>query len=103
MCVDFSNLNKVSLKYNYPSPKMDQILQRVVGSERISMKDVFFEYNQVKVLPEDQEKNHFHHIMGYFHVCEDAIWVYECWSYFPTCHGYRFCRRKGKNYGDIHG
>jgi len=32
LCVDFRNLNKVSLKDNYPLPKMDHILQRVVGS-----------------------------------------------------------------------
>ena len=34
LCVDFRNLNKVSLKDNYPLPKMDHILQRVVGSSR---------------------------------------------------------------------
>ena len=32
--VDFRNLNKVSLKDNYPLPKMDHILQRVVGTSR---------------------------------------------------------------------
>ena len=32
LCVDFQNLNKVSIKDNYPLPKMDHILQRVVGS-----------------------------------------------------------------------
>ena len=51
LCVDFRNLNKVSLKDNYPLPKMDQILQKVVGSERISTMDGFSSYNQVKVLP----------------------------------------------------
>ena len=53
LCVDFRNLNKVSLKDNYPLSKMDQILQRVVGSERISTMDSFSGYNQVKVLPDD--------------------------------------------------
>ena len=56
LCMDFRNLNKVSLKDNYPFPKMDQILQRVVGSERISTMDGVFGYNQVKVFLEDQEK-----------------------------------------------
>ena len=59
LCVDFRNLNKVSLKDNYLLPKMDQILQRVVGSERISTMDGFSGYNQVKVFPEDQEKTNF--------------------------------------------
>ena len=39
LCVDLRNLNKVSLKDNYPLPKMDHILQRVVGSSRISLLD----------------------------------------------------------------
>ena len=56
LCVDFRNLNKVSLKDNYPLPKMNHILQRVVGSSRISLLDGFFGYNQILVQPKDQEK-----------------------------------------------
>jgi len=41
LCVDLRNLNKVSLKDNYPLPKMDHILQRVVGASRISLLDGF--------------------------------------------------------------
>ena len=32
LCIVFRNLNKASLKHNYHLPKMDHILQRVVGS-----------------------------------------------------------------------
>jgi hypothetical protein len=45
LCIDFQNLNKVSLKDNYPLPKMDHILQKVVGSSRISLLDGFSGYN----------------------------------------------------------
>ena len=31
ICIDFRNLDRVSLKDHYPLPKMDHILQRVVG------------------------------------------------------------------------
>jgi hypothetical protein len=31
LCVDFRNLNKSSLKDNYPLPKMDHVLEKVVG------------------------------------------------------------------------
>jgi hypothetical protein len=55
LCVDFKNLNQLSLKDNYPLQKMDHILQRVVGSKRMSMLDGFSGYNQVAVHPEDQE------------------------------------------------
>ena len=47
------------MKDNYPLPKMDHILQKVVGAERISMMDGFSGYNQIKVLPQDQEKTAF--------------------------------------------
>ena len=59
LCVDFRNLNKVSLKENYPLPKMDHILQKVVGSARISTMDGFSSYNQIKVLLEYQDKTTF--------------------------------------------
>ena len=32
ICINFRNLNRLSLKDHYPLPKMDHILQRVVGS-----------------------------------------------------------------------
>ena len=38
---------------------MDHVLQKVVGAERISTMDGFSGYNQVKVLPEDQQKTTF--------------------------------------------
>ena len=53
LCVDFRNLNKCYLKYNYPLPKMDHILQKVVGASRISMMDDFLGYNQVAMHLDD--------------------------------------------------
>jgi hypothetical protein len=45
---------------------MDHILQRVVGSSRISLLDGFSGYNQVLVHPEDQEKTSFTTPQGTF-------------------------------------
>ena len=53
LCIDFRNLNKASLQDNYPLPKMDHTLQRVVGYKIISLIDGFSGYNQVLVLPSD--------------------------------------------------
>jgi len=39
LCVDFNHWNRVSLKEIYPLQKMDYILQKVVGSQKISMLD----------------------------------------------------------------
>eukprot|EP00253_Pinus_taeda_P002880 PITA_02880 len=59
LCVDLRNLNKVSLKDHYPLPKMDHILQRVVGASRISLLDGFSRFNQILVHPDDQDKTAF--------------------------------------------
>ena len=45
LCIYFRDLNKASLKDKYPLPKMDHILQRVVGSKRISLLDGYSRYN----------------------------------------------------------
>ena len=59
ICVDFRNLNRCLLKDNYPLPKMDYILQKVVGSKRLSMIDGYSGYNQIFVHQEDREKTTF--------------------------------------------
>lgn len=53
------NLNKVSLKDHYPLPKIDHILQRVVGASIISLLDGFSGFNQILVHPDDQDKTAF--------------------------------------------
>jgi hypothetical protein len=59
LCVDFRNLNRCSWKDNYPLPKMEHILQRMVGSSRLSMSDGYFGYNQIFFHPYDMEKTSF--------------------------------------------
>jgi hypothetical protein len=59
LCVDFKNLNRCSLKDNYPLPKMDYILQRGVGTKRISMLDGYSRYNQISIMEEDKKKTTF--------------------------------------------
>jgi hypothetical protein len=59
LCMDFRNLNKFSLKDKYPLPKMDHILQKLVGENRISMMDGFSGYNQVAMHSDDREKKTF--------------------------------------------
>jgi hypothetical protein len=58
-CVDFRNLNRSSLKDNYPLPKMDHVLEKVVRANIMSMIDGFSGYNQIIVHQDDKEKNTF--------------------------------------------
>jgi hypothetical protein len=59
LCVDFKNLNRSSLKDNYPLHKMDHILHKVVRANIISMIDGFSSYNQIAVHEDDKEKTTF--------------------------------------------
>ena len=59
LCVNFRNLNQASEKDNYPIPPMEQILQKVAGSEMFSLLDSFSVYKQILVAPIDQMKTAF--------------------------------------------
>jgi ribonuclease HI len=59
LCVDLRNLNRSSLKDNYPLPKMDHVLERVFGANRMSMIDGFSGYNQIAMNEKDREKTAF--------------------------------------------
>lgn len=59
LCIDFRNLNKVSLKDNYPLPKMDHILQRLVGASLMSLLNGYLGYNQILVHEKTKDKTVF--------------------------------------------
>lgn len=59
LCVDFRNLNKFYKKDNYPLPKMEHLLQKVLGAKVMSFLDGISGYNQVAVHPGDQENTAF--------------------------------------------
>jgi hypothetical protein len=49
LCIDFHALNRASIKYHFPLPNMEMILQQVAGSQMMSLLDGFSSYNQIKV------------------------------------------------------
>jgi hypothetical protein len=59
LCVDVRNLNQASEKDNYPFPPMEQILQQVSSSERLSLLDGLSRYNQVLMSSPEQLKTTF--------------------------------------------
>ena len=59
ICIYFRNMNRASLKDNYPVIATKQILQSVSGSAMLSLLDRFSGYNQVLVEKEDRLKTTF--------------------------------------------
>ena len=59
VCVDYQDLNKACPKDNYPTPFIDQIIDKCAGSVIFSFMDGFSGYNQIEILPVDQHKTTF--------------------------------------------
>ena len=47
MCVDFADLNKACPKDPFPIPRIDKLVDAMVGHPRMSFLDAFQEYHQI--------------------------------------------------------
>ena len=59
ICVDFREMNKFTLTDPFPTPFVDEILNKVIGHECYSFTDGFSRYNQVSIGKEDKKKTTF--------------------------------------------
>ena len=59
VCVDFIDLNKACLKDPFPIPRIDQLMDAIVGHSRMSFLDAFQGYHQILLALDDQEKTVF--------------------------------------------
>ena len=67
MCIDFTDLNKACLKDLFPIPKIDQLVDAIVGHPRMSFLDTFQSYHQIPLALDDQEKMAFIIPIGNYH------------------------------------
>eukprot|EP00253_Pinus_taeda_P020176 PITA_20176 len=94
LCIDFKNLNKVSLKDNYPLPKMDHILQRVVGASRMSLLDGYSGYNQILVHEDEHDKTTFITPWGTFHYAKTPFGLKNAGATFQRAMDVAFTNEK---------
>ena len=59
MCIDFKKLKKACPKDSYPLPRIDQLVDATLGHELLTFMDAFSGYNQIRMVPEDEEKTAF--------------------------------------------
>jgi len=66
LCVDYRELNKVTIKNRYPLPRIDDLFDQLLGSCVFSKIDLRWGYHQLKVKPEDVSKSAFRTRYGHF-------------------------------------
>jgi hypothetical protein len=59
LCVDYRPLNAVTIKNEYPLPRIDILFYQLVGAKVFSKVDLHLGYHQIKIHPEDIPKTAF--------------------------------------------
>jgi len=66
LCVDYRQLNKRTIKNNYPLPRIDDLLDRLRGATVFSKIDLRSGYHQILVKPVDVQKTALRSRYGHF-------------------------------------
>ncbi|GKD27139.1 putative reverse transcriptase domain-containing protein, partial [Tanacetum coccineum] len=66
MCIDYQELNKLTVKNRYPLPRIDDLFDQLQGSSVCSKIDLRSGYHQLRVREEDISKNALRTRYGYY-------------------------------------
>ncbi|GLU19566.1 hypothetical protein SLE2022_358110 [Rubroshorea leprosula] len=66
LCIDYRELNKVTVKNRYPLPRIDDLFDQLKGAQVFSKIDLRSGYHQVKIKPDDVPKTAFRTRYGHY-------------------------------------
>jgi hypothetical protein len=66
LCIDYRELNKVTVKNRYPLPRIDDLFDQLQGSSIYSKIDLRTGYHQLRIRPTDVEKTAFRTRYGHY-------------------------------------
>ncbi|GJY64591.1 putative reverse transcriptase domain-containing protein, partial [Tanacetum coccineum] len=66
MCIDYKELNKLTIKNRYPLPRIDDLFDQLQGSQYFSKMDLWSGYHQLRLHEDDIPKTAFKTRYGHF-------------------------------------
>ena len=69
MCIDYRDLNDITIKNRYPLPLIQEIFDTVGGASIYSLIDLRSGYHQIRIADKDIEKTAFRTRLGHFEFC----------------------------------
>ncbi|GJS73462.1 putative reverse transcriptase domain-containing protein [Tanacetum coccineum] len=77
MCIDYRELNKLTVKNRYPLPRIDGLFAQLQGSSVYSKIDLSSGYHQLRIREEDISKNSIQDCYGPLYISSDVMWFDE--------------------------